>query len=45
MPVKLAEHLPNVPQTTCDRLFGSITDVVALPFGDPHARGCHHRYE
>ena len=39
MPVKLAEHLPNVNQTTRDELFGSITDVMALPFGDPTREG------
>ena len=39
MPVKLAEHLPNVNQTTRDQLFGSITDVMALPFGDPTREG------
>ncbi|KAI1788542.1 hypothetical protein LXA43DRAFT_1063523 [Ganoderma leucocontextum] len=32
MPVKLAEHLQNVNQTTRNALFGSI---MAFPFGDP----------
>ncbi|KAI1784448.1 drug:h+ antiporter [Ganoderma leucocontextum] len=39
MPIKLAEHLPNVDQTTRGKLFGSITDVMALPFGDPTREG------
>ena len=39
MPVKLAAHLPGVDQATRDALFGSITDVMALPFGDPTREG------
>ena len=39
MPVKLAEHLPGVDQATRDSLFGSITDVMAFPFGDPTRDG------
>ena len=39
MPVKLAEHLPDVDQATRDSLFGSITDVMAFPFGDPTREG------
>ncbi|TBU22782.1 drug:h+ antiporter [Dichomitus squalens] len=39
MPHKLAEHLPNANQTTIDELFGSITDVLALPYNDPTREG------
>ena len=39
MPVKLTEHLPDVDQATRDSLFGSITDVMAFPFGDPTRDG------
>nr|VWP00768.1 C3H1-type domain-containing protein [Ganoderma boninense] len=39
MPVKLAEHLPGTDQATRDALFGSITDVMAFPFGDPTREG------
>ncbi|KAM5539164.1 hypothetical protein V8D89_007037, partial [Ganoderma adspersum] len=39
MPAKLAEHLPNANQTTRDQLFGSIPDVMKLPFGDPTREG------
>ena len=39
MPAKLAEHLPNANETTRAQLFGSIQDVMTLPFGDPTRQG------
>ena len=39
MPVKLAQHLPDVPQETRDQLFGSITSIMTLPFDDPVRQG------
>ena len=39
MPARLAAHLPGVDQAARDKLFGSITDVMALPFGDPTREG------
>ncbi|KAI0731070.1 drug:h+ antiporter [Earliella scabrosa] len=39
MPVKLRAHLPGVPQADRDALFGSITDVMVLPYDDPVRQG------
>ncbi len=39
MPAKLAQHLPDTDQATRDALFGSITDVMTYPFGDPTREG------
>ncbi|KAI0828474.1 drug:h+ antiporter [Trametes gibbosa] len=44
MPDKLAEHLPMLNQTTRDTLFGSITNVMALPFDDPVRVGVINAY-
>ncbi|KAI0076314.1 drug:h+ antiporter [Panus rudis PR-1116 ss-1] len=39
MPDKLAKHLPDVPEDLRAELFGSITDVVTYPRGDPIREG------
>ncbi|OCH87436.1 drug:h+ antiporter [Obba rivulosa] len=39
MPEKLEKYLPNLSQAERDELFGSITDVTALPRGDPTREG------
>ncbi|EMD31052.1 hypothetical protein CERSUDRAFT_163556 [Gelatoporia subvermispora B] len=39
MPDKLAKYLPDLTQAQRDELFGSITDVTALPRGDPTREG------
>lgn len=35
----LAVYLPDSDQATRDELSGSITDVMAFPFGDPTREG------
>ena len=39
MPGRLAVHLPDVDAATRAKLFGSITSVMALPFGNPTREG------
>lgn len=39
MPKKLDKYLSFIPQEQRDTLFGSITDVVAYPRGDPIREG------
>ena len=39
MLAKLAVYLPDSDQAARDELFGSITDVMAFPFGDPTREG------
>ena len=39
MPRKLGEYLPQLSPEARDRLFGSITDIRALPYDDPTRQG------
>ncbi|KAI0781782.1 drug:h+ antiporter [Abortiporus biennis] len=45
MPKRLAKYLPNLSEADRDALFGSITDAVAYPRGDPIREGVINAYD